>query len=136
MRKGVAVGLLAVAVAAALAVGGCANNAQTGALAGGALGAVAGQAIGHNTGGTLIGAAAGAGGGYIVGNEMDKSKTNQDMAAQRDANNTAIVNVHNSNGSISSVMLRRNGNMWVGPNGEQYTSLPTEDQLRSFGYGR
>ena len=136
MCKGGAVGLLAVAVAVALAVGGCVNDAQTGALAGGALGAVAGQAIGHDTGATLLGAGLGAGGGYIIGNESDKARTNQELQANREMANTAVINVHNSNGSISPVTMRRSGNMWVGPNGEQYTALPSEDQLRSFGYGR
>lgn len=64
----------AVLSSAALIGGGCANDAQTGTLAGAGIGALAGQAIGGNTGATLIGAGAGAVGGYIIGNEMDKKK--------------------------------------------------------------
>lgn len=51
---------------------GCETKGQTGALAGAGIGAIAGQAIGGSTGATLIGAAAGAGLGYVIGNEEDK----------------------------------------------------------------
>jgi uncharacterized protein YcfJ len=55
---------------------GCENDAQTGALIGAAIGAAAGAGIDHdNRGrGAAIGAAVGGGGGYIIGNESDKSK--------------------------------------------------------------
>ena len=53
---------------------GCETDAQTGSLIGVGIGALAGQAIGGDTGGTLIGAAAGGGLGYIFGNEADKKK--------------------------------------------------------------
>ncbi len=72
------------AVAAILAsslsvMGGCASDAQTGALIGSGVGAAAGAGIDHrNRGrGALIGAGVGAIGGYIVGNEMDKQKARQ-----------------------------------------------------------
>lgn len=57
---------------------GCETKAQTGALVGGAGGAAVGAGIGsmsHSRAGegALIGGAVGALGGYIVGNEMDKS---------------------------------------------------------------
>jgi hypothetical protein len=47
-------------------VGGCKNDDQTGALIGTVIGAGAGQAIGGDTESTLIGARAGAVGGYII----------------------------------------------------------------------
>ena len=60
----------------AATLGGCANDAQNGALLGGLIGTGAGAIIGHQTGekwaGAGIGAAAGAATGYIIGNEMDK----------------------------------------------------------------
>lgn len=58
-----------------LALVGC-NSAQTGALLGSAIGAAAGAGIDHNNRGrgALIGAGVGAVGGYIVGNEIDKSR--------------------------------------------------------------
>src|SRR5688500_14179611 len=60
-----------------LALVGCETKGQSGALLGGLGGAAAGAIIGHQSGhagaGALIGAAVGTGGGYLVGNEMDKS---------------------------------------------------------------
>ena len=63
---------------------GCADmsSATKGGAGGAAAGALVGQAIGHNTAGTLIGAAVGGGLGYIIGNEMDKSKQQQQYATQ------------------------------------------------------
>ncbi len=48
--------------------------------------------------------------------------------------NTVIVNITNSNGSITPVTLRRSGNVWIGPKGEQYLSIPTAEQLKPI-YG-
>jgi hypothetical protein len=60
-------------------VAGCESNAGTGALIGGAAGAGIGAIIGHNShgrtgSGALIGGAAGAIGGALIGNEMDKKE--------------------------------------------------------------
>jgi uncharacterized protein YcfJ len=57
---------------------GCETKAGTGALVGGAAGAGIGAIIGHNShgrtgSGALIGGAVGAIGGALVGNEMDKA---------------------------------------------------------------
>ncbi len=62
-------------LALTLLIAGC-NSAQTGALLGSAIGAAAGAGIDHNNRGrgALIGAGVGAVGGYIVGNEVDKSR--------------------------------------------------------------
>lgn len=69
---------VALLIGVAFISGGCANNAQTGALVGGAggagVGAIAGSFMGSAGKGALIGAGAGAIGGYIVGNEVDKSE--------------------------------------------------------------
>lgn len=43
---------------------------------------------------------------------------------------TSYVNVQNSNGSITPVRIRRLGNVWVGPRGEQYFAYPTVEQLK------
>lgn len=131
-------------LAAAVVFAGC-TAAEKGAGIGAAGGALAGGIIGHQSGhkegGALIGAALGGLGGYAVGNEMDKKKVpNQATQAQvqaqaaQDAANTVIINVQNTNGSITPVVLRRNGNIYIGPRGEQYTALPTEEQLRKI-YG-
>lgn len=134
MYKGLLTVLTVTMVGLPLAfVTGCESDAQTGALVGTAIGAVAGQAIGGDTESTLIGAGAGAAGGYMIGNEQDKQKMKAEIAAAREAASTAntmTINVTNSNGSITPVILRKQGNMWVGPKGEQYMTLPTEEQLK------
>lgn len=111
-----------------------AKTAGLGTLAGAGLGAIIGHQSGHTAEGAAIGAAVGAGGGYILGNEKDKTQTQSQINAVQAQANTVVINVNNSNGSITPVTLRREGNLYVGPKGEQYTSLPTEEQLRKI-YG-
>lgn len=43
---------------------------------------------------------------------------------------TVTVWITNSNGSQTSVSLRRSGPGFVGPRGEYYPNMPTEEQLR------
>ncbi len=89
-----------------------------------------GQLAGGDSEATLIGAAVGAGAGYIFGNESDKEKTQNQLYAVNDRVNSQIVNVTNSNGSIVQVRLRRQGVGWVGTRREYYPTLPTAEQLR------
>jgi uncharacterized protein YcfJ len=128
---------------------GCESDAQTGALIGTAAGAGIGQAIGHNTESTLIGAGVGGGAGYMIGNEQDKKKTKAEMEGLRQENmqmrqqsaqmqqemSTVTINVTNSNGSITPVTLRKQGVVYIGPRGETYPTLPTQEQLKQAGYG-
>ncbi len=116
-------------------VAGCESDAQTGALIGTAVGAGAGQAIGGDTESTLIGAAIGGGAGYMIGSEQDKKKTKAEIDALRQDMNTVTVNITNSNGSSTPVTLRKQGIVYIGPRGETYTTLPTEEQLKQAGYG-
>lgn len=120
--------------------GGCESDAQTDALIGGAIGAGVGQAIGRDTEGTLIGAAVGAGAGYVIGAQSDKKKAEQQQVYSQPVEQSAptgtteTVWITNSNGSKTSVILRREGNYWYGPKGERYDSKPTEEQMRAI-YG-
>ena len=132
MRTRIASGLMLCGLVAYMA--GCETKAQTGAAVGAGAGALTGQAIGRNTEGTLIGTGVGAVGGYIIGNEMDKSEVRAQQAKDAEPANTCIINITNSNGSVTPVTLRRVGGVWVGPRGEQYSTLPTADQLRPI-YG-
>lgn len=140
MVKGFVAILMLVVVSLGLAfVSGCESDAQTGALIGTAAGAGIGQAIGHDTGSTLIGAGVGGGAGYIIGNEQDKKKaavqTSAQMEQMRQEMNTVTINVTNSNGSITPVTLRKQGVVYIGPRGETYPTLPTQEQLKQAGYG-
>ncbi|MBE0534322.1 MAG: hypothetical protein IH624_01535 [Phycisphaerae bacterium] len=47
---------------------------------------------------------------------------------------TVTVWISNANGSMNSVVLRRQGLWYVGPRGEHYVTMPTQDQLRPL-YG-
>ena len=115
------------------------NRAPVGALLGGLLGAGLGAIVGHQSGhtaeGAAIGGALGAGGGYVLGNEQDKTQMQaQTWQAQQSAN-MVVINVTNSNGSITPVTLQRAGNEYIGPKGEHYLQLPTPEQLRpAYGF--
>jgi len=123
--------LIAAALSAGLAfLAGCESDAQTGALLGTAAGAGVGALAGDSTEDTLIAAAMGGGVGYIIGNEQDRKKTQAEMDTLRWEMSTVMVRVTNSNGSIVQVPLRKQGVGYVGPRGEYYDKLPTEDQLR------
>ena len=124
---------------------GTSNRAPQGALIGSLLGAGLGAIIGHQSGhtaeGAAIGGALGAGGGYVVGNEQDKTQLQAENAQAMQAAdsaaiaaNTVVINVTNSNGSITPVTLRRQGNEYIGPKGEHYIQLPAAEQLRQV-YG-
>ncbi len=75
MRK--AITNIALIIAVAFVMTGCASMGVNGAAGGAAVGAGIGQAIGHNTESTLIGAAVGTLFGYIGGNEWDKYQYRQ-----------------------------------------------------------
>ena len=49
-------------------------------------------------------------------------------------NNTVVVNVYNSNGSYTPVTLRQEGGSYIGPRGERYLHMPSEEQLKRI-YG-
>ena len=135
MVKGFVTILAVIIVSVGLAFfAGCESDAQTGAGLGALAGAGVGQLAGGNTESTLIGAAVGGGAGYMIGGEQDKKKATADRESIRQEMNTVMVNVTNSNGSVIQVPLKKQGVGYVGPRGEYYDNLPTEDQLKPI-YG-
>ena len=140
IRRNGKMGLAVVLSLMAATLVGC-TSAQKGAGIGAGSGALIGGLIGNNSGNTAEGAAIGAAigglGGYAVGNEMDKGDTedrideaNARAAAAQEAADTVVINIENSNGSVTPVVIRRQGHVYVGPKGEIYNALPTQDQLR------
>lgn len=124
------------------------NNEGEGAATGGALGMLAGGIIGHqshDTGaGMLIGGALGAVTGAAVGSTVQKpveEEPEQVVAAAPAVPETTYsgdsvtVNVPNSNGSYTAVVLKRSGNGYVGPQGEYYDQIPSTQQLQAM-YGK
>jgi len=113
-----------------LYLAGCDSEAQIGSAIGALAGAGIGQLAGGDTEATLIGAAVGAGAGYMLGNESDKKNAIAERDAIRTEQNSTIVWITNSNGSQVPVRLAKNGPSYIGPRGEIYSQLPTQDQLR------
>lgn len=135
MAKDLVLILMVVAVGLGLAfVAGCESDAQTGAAIGSLAGAGIGQLAGGDTESTLIGAAVGGGAGYMIGSEQDKKKTKAEIDSLRQDMNTVTVNITNSNGSVSPILLRKQGVGYVGPRGEYYNHLPTQEELKPI-YG-
>jgi uncharacterized protein YcfJ len=130
--------MMLVAMLGIFVFSGCESDAGTGALIGTAAGAGVGAIAGKSTTSTLIGAAVGGGAGYMLGNEGDKKKakeqTNQQMSSIQAEQNSVTVWITNSNGSKVPVKLRKDGPNFIGPRGEIYQSMPTEDQLKTV-YG-
>lgn len=141
-----------------LAVSGCApnpyNNQGEGSVAGGVLGAVAGGVIGHQShdtaAGMLIGGAVGAVAGAAVGSQIQKPEPPpaQVIVAQPAgvvvaqtpvsitySGDTVTINVPNSSGGYTAVVLKRSGNGYVGPQGEYYEQVPSTAQLQAM-YGK
>jgi hypothetical protein len=123
--------LLLSAVALAFVSVGC-QDTGSGALIGAGVGAGAGAILGNNADGlskgegAAIGAATGGLIGGVAGNQQKQINQARGEAA---AANTYVVNVRNSNGSVTPVTLRRVADGWQGPRGEIYPALPTEHDL-------
>ncbi len=134
-----------IAVALLASVVGCATpsqmgQAQTQGVAGGAvIGGILGAILGNNVGdghNQALGAAIGASLGGLAGNEYGKKTdyTNQRLSALEHQMDTKMVTIHNDNGSITRVRLVKTANGYIGPHGEEYSSLPTQAQLKPI-YG-
>jgi hypothetical protein len=122
------------------------NNEDEGAATGGALGALAGGIIGHqshDTGaGMLIGGALGAVTGAAVGSTIQKPEEPAPVVVEQQApaaypsttysGDTVTVNVPNDNGGYTTVVLKRSGNGFIGPQGEYYDQVPTTEQLKAM----
>ncbi len=141
MRNLLTLILTASFVLTTLYVSGCEEgsmNGGTGALLGGGLGAGIGQIAGRDTKATLIGAGIGAGAGYLLGEnakaEHQRKQQQQQIQQLQDQQNSVTIWITNSNGSQQPVTLKKDGPGYIGPRGERYPSLPTEEQLRQV-YG-
>lgn len=61
---------------------------------------------------------------------MEKKDKNREAVSA-----TSVVNVPNSDGSTTPVTLKRSGNVWIDPKGEEYSTLPAPKQLKPI-YGK
>ncbi len=132
LKRFVILTILAVGAITLAFTAGCESEAQNSALIGSAIGAGVGALAGGDTEGALIGAAIGGGVGYVAGNEGEKKQTRQEMAAIRAEQNNVTVWITNSNGSTQPVQLRRSGPGYIGPRGEYYPQMPTNEDLEKL----
>ncbi len=112
------------------------------------LGALVGGIVGHQYDETGAGVAIGAS-VFALGEILDQSdklsknysgprqttaKVSRRLPVHENIKETYIIEIHNDNGSITPVEIRKDGSRYIGPTGEHYDSLPTEEQLKPF-YG-
>ena len=109
-------------------------------LLGAGIGAGLGTILGHNFGGggndRALGAAAGALIGGALGRQYGRQmETDAQLRNLQQQQFMTTVWIENSNGSRTPVVLRMTeGGQYIGPRGEYYPSMPTEEQLRKI-YG-
>ena len=132
MKKVLMLGVLGVIV---VALSGCTLTEQHtagGAMTGAAIGALA-TGDGH---GALLGGLVGGAIGNVHGQNVERDQRTQAQMQQLQAQaNQTTVWITNSNGSKTPVVLTKaTGGQWVGPRGEVYTAMPSEQQLKSV-YG-
>jgi YMGG-like Gly-zipper len=132
--------ITAVMASIVIALSGCMQSGpeQQHTATGAILGAGAGAIAGNNIGGisTTEGAIAGAIIGGLLGHSSGRQQTQMDsqqaqIDAMRAEQNRMIVNIANSNGSTTPVVLHKIGyNQWEGPRGEIYNGVPSSEQLK------
>jgi hypothetical protein len=102
-------------------------------------GAIVGGIIGYQSHEEGEGAALGAailGIGELL-EQIDKNKRPEKEYEEEDIDGfkeVFVIQVHNSNGSITPVEIEKKDDMYFGQKGEMYEQLPTEEQLKPI-YG-
>jgi len=99
-------------------------------------GAIVGGIIGYQSHEEGEGAAIGAG-LFVVGEllkQSDRHHRDRDHEHKDRRPEQVVVEIHNDNGSITPVKLKKKDGSYIGPKGEHYEQLPTEEQLKPL-YG-
>ena len=103
-------------------------------------GAIIGGIVGYQSREEGEGAAVGAtlfGVGELlrqIDEDKDQEKNEAKQGHDEKIKEIYIIQVHNSNGSITPVELTKVDNIYFGPKGEQYEKLPTEEDLKVYGF--
>lgn len=128
--------LIVTLIASLMFLSGCGEGLRSSDIYGASLcGALVGVIIGHQSDEDGEGAALGAavfGVGELLSqldNLDEKEKKHRDEGDDGRAE-IYIIQVHNSNGSITPIEIEKKGNTFIGPKGEHYDQLPTEEQLK------
>ena len=137
MVKKLVTSLIVVALGFGFVVtGGCESSSEAqkgaglGALAGAGIGAIIGHQSGNTAEGALIGTAVGGGAGYIAGNESDKKQTQAEIESLKAEQDVVTVWITSSTGAKIPIRVKRSGPNYIGPKGEYYDHLPTDEELR------
>ncbi len=99
-------------------------------------GAIIGGIVGHQSDEGAEGAAVGAaifGVGALLG-EIDRVNKDAEDDDYGEEEEEVVFQIRNDNGSETPVVFKKKGSAYVGPEGEHYNRLPTEEQLRPI-YG-
>jgi len=116
------------------------NGLKLSPIYGAALGgAIIGGIIGHQSHETGEGVAIGAavlGVGELLRQTDKLSEKEQKRESERKAKDAeqVVIEIQNDNGSVTPVKLKKKGSIYIGPKGERYDGLPTEEQLKPI-YG-
>lgn len=122
-----------------LPCGGCEEQMKWSPIYGATLcGALIGGIIGHQSDETEAGIEVGAaifGVGALLSEIDSASKPKNtdnadDQVRYSPVSETYVIDVHNSNGTITPVEIKKKGETYIGPKNEQYKELPSEEQLR------
>lgn len=100
-------------------------------------GGIIGGIVGHQSDETKEGVAVGAvllGVGQLLSQIDEMAREEKEHEDEDECAKLVVIEIHNSNGSITPVKLKRDGTAYIGPKGEFYQELPTEEQLKPI-YG-
>ena len=128
--------LIVTLIASLMFLSGCGEGMRASDIYGASLcGALVGVIIGHQSDEDGEGAALGAavfGVGELLSQLDNLDKKEKEHRDEGDDGRTEIyiIQVHNSNGSITPIEIEKKGNTFIGPKGEHYDQLPTEEQLK------
>ncbi|MBN2182888.1 MAG: hypothetical protein JW715_13335 [Sedimentisphaerales bacterium] len=131
----ISVVVVAAVIASSLLLGGCGEGLRASDIYGASLGgALVGGIIGYQSHEEGEGAAIGAalfGVGELL-NQIDNPKEKKEHKDKDDngCKEVYVIQVHNSNGSVTPIEVEKKGDTYIGPKGEHYEQLPTEEQLK------
>ena len=113
------------------------NRLELSSIYGAALGgALIGGIIGHQSDETGEGVAIGAavlGVGEFL-RQADNLARKEHREHEGESAEPVVIEIHNSNGSVTPVKIKKENSHYIGPKGERYEDLPTEEQLKPI-YG-
>ena len=122
------------------ACGGCSSDSSGGgrlklspiyesALWGAAIGGIIGYQSDEAGEGAALGAAVFGVGALLKQTDKMPDQHREDKQEEEDEQEV-VIQIQNDNGSMTSVVLKKEGGNYVGPNGEHYNHLPTAEQLK------